>query len=131
VSPLKFYLNMVFKQLIHEPKQAKCCNHALIPICNTPMVGHQNFVLLKKSNLHSGSLSHSAHPELSSHGLHAQNRAQSWQIYLSQVPRVFIGRGHGASTWVRLNMLLPEFSDIPELPAFLILWWKSIHQQIQ
>jgi hypothetical protein len=23
-------------QLVHEPKQAKCCNHALIPICNTP-----------------------------------------------------------------------------------------------
>jgi hypothetical protein len=41
---------MVFKRLVHEPKQAKCCNHALIPICNTPMVGHQNFILLKKSN---------------------------------------------------------------------------------
>jgi hypothetical protein len=40
---------MVFMQLVHEPKQAKCCNHALIPICNTPMVGRRNFILLKNS----------------------------------------------------------------------------------
>jgi hypothetical protein len=23
-------------RLVHEPSQAECCNHALIPICNTP-----------------------------------------------------------------------------------------------
>jgi hypothetical protein len=22
---------------VHEPNQAKCCNHALIPLCNTPI----------------------------------------------------------------------------------------------
>jgi hypothetical protein len=30
-------------QLVHEPKQAKCCNHALIPICNTPTTELENF----------------------------------------------------------------------------------------
>jgi hypothetical protein len=32
--PINFS-NNIFMQLMHEPKQAKCCIHALIPICNT------------------------------------------------------------------------------------------------
>ena len=36
VTPLRSASNGAYAQLVHEPNQAECCNHALIPICNTP-----------------------------------------------------------------------------------------------
>jgi hypothetical protein len=36
-------LNEVYARLVHEPNQAECCNHALIPLCNTPTIINQNF----------------------------------------------------------------------------------------
>jgi hypothetical protein len=58
-----------------------------------PWWGVKISFFLSNQILHLGSLSHSSRPDLSIHGLHAQNRDKSWQIYLSQVPQVFIGRG--------------------------------------
>jgi hypothetical protein len=28
--------NEAYAQLVHEPNQAECCNHALIPLCHIP-----------------------------------------------------------------------------------------------
>jgi hypothetical protein len=38
-------------QPVHEPKQVKCCNHDLIPICKTPTTGAKIFHLFLSSLL--------------------------------------------------------------------------------
>jgi hypothetical protein len=36
ITPHGSVSNKVYKRLVHEPNQAECCNHALIPLCNIP-----------------------------------------------------------------------------------------------
>jgi hypothetical protein len=45
VTPSKSNSNGVFAQLVRDPNQAKCCNHALIPICHTPTMTTKIFHL--------------------------------------------------------------------------------------
>jgi hypothetical protein len=36
-------LNGAYAQLVHEPNQAECCNHALIPLCHIPTMQIKKF----------------------------------------------------------------------------------------